>query len=92
MGDVVHTLTSADGRLRIEVVRRPTGGYQLAYSRHTREHVPEYGFVWEGWVPAPGRVTLTDTAERGAALAAEAMALWERQDAEPGTAPDPAGR
>ena len=25
MAEVVHTLTSADGRLRIEVVRRPTG-------------------------------------------------------------------
>jgi hypothetical protein len=28
MAEVVHTLTSADGRLRVEVVRRPTGGYQ----------------------------------------------------------------
>jgi hypothetical protein len=82
MAVVVHTLTSADGRLRIEVVRRPTGGYQLAYSRHRREHVPESGFVWEGWVSVPERVTLTDTPERGAALAAEAMALWEREEAE----------
>ena len=91
MTEVVHTLTSADGRLRIEVVRRATSGYQLAYSRYAEEHVPEYGFVWEGWVSVTERVTIADTPERGAALAAEAMALWERQDAEPGAAPDPAG-
>ena len=84
MAEVVSSHTSACGRLRIDVVRRPTGGYQLAYFRHAQEHVPEYGFVWEGWVPVPERVTLTDTPERGAELAAEAMALSERQDAEPG--------
>ena len=82
MAEVVHTLTSANGRLRIEVVRRPSGGYQLTYSRHAQEHVPEYGLVWEGWVPVPERVTITDTPQRGVALAAEAMALWERQEAE----------
>jgi hypothetical protein len=91
MSKIVHMLTSPDGRLRIEVVRRPTGGYQLAYSQYVREHVPGYGFVWDGWVPVPERVTLTDTPERGTALAAEAMSLWERQVAEPSDAPGPAG-
>jgi hypothetical protein len=80
MTEVVHTLISTDGRLRIEVVRRPTGGYQLAYSRHAQEHLPEFEFFWEGWVPMPGGVTLTDTPQRGATLAAEEMALWEFQD------------
>jgi hypothetical protein len=84
MEEVVHSLTSANGRFRIEVLRRPTGGYQLAYSRFREERVPEYGFVWEGWVSVPEWLTLADTPERGAALAAEAMALFERQDAEPG--------
>ncbi len=84
MAEVVHSLTSANGRFRIEVVRRPTGGYQLAYFRHIEERVPEYGFVYEGWMPVPERVTLTDTPERGATLAVEAMALFERQDADPG--------
>ena len=88
MAEVVHTLMSADGRLRVEVVRRPTGGYQLAYSRFRQENVPEYGWVREGWVSVPGRVTLTDTPEQAAALAAEELALWERQDAEPGAAAD----
>ena len=90
MAEVVHSLTSADGRLRVEVVQRPTGGYQLAYSRFRQENVPEYGWVWEGWVSVPDRVTLTDTLERGAVLAAEELAVWERQDAEPGVAADPA--
>jgi hypothetical protein len=91
MAEVVHTLTSANGRLRVEVVRRPTGGYQLAFSRFRQENVPEYGWVWEGWVSVPGRITLTDTPERGATLAAEELAVWERQDAELGATPD-AGR
>jgi hypothetical protein len=82
VADVVHTLTSASGRLRIDVVRRPTGGFQLAYSRYAQEHVPGHGLVWEGWVPVPEGVTLTDTPERGAALAAEAMGYWELQEAE----------
>ena len=89
MKEVVHSHLSASGRFRIDVVRRSTGGFQLAYFRHAQEHVPEYGFVWEGWVPVPERVTVTDTPERGAVLAAEAMALWERQDTEPVAAPDP---
>lgn len=55
----------------------------MAYFRHIEECVPEYGFVYQGWVPLPDRVTLTDTPERGATLATEAMALFERQDAEP---------
>jgi hypothetical protein len=75
IAEVVLTLMSADGLLRVEVVRRPTGGYQLEYSRFHRENVPEYGLVWEGWVSVSGRVTLTDTAERGAALAAQELAL-----------------
>jgi hypothetical protein len=70
------------------VLRRPTGGYQLAYLRHVQENVPDYGLAWEGWVPVPERVTITDTPERGAALAAEAMAMWERQDAEQGAPAD----
>lgn len=91
MAEVVHSLTSANGRFRINVVRRPTGGYQLAYFRHAEERVPEYGLVWEGWVPVPERVTLTDTPERGAALAAEAIALFESQAAEPIAAADRGG-
>jgi hypothetical protein len=91
MAVVVHSLTSTDGRLRVEVVRRPTGGYQLSYSRYREERVPEYGFAWEGWVSVPGRVTLADTAERGATLAAEALALWERQEGEPGAAVNQSG-
>jgi hypothetical protein len=82
MEEVVHSLTSANGKFRIEVVRRPTGGYQLAYSRYREERVPEYGFVWEGWVSVPDWITLADLPERGASLAAEAMALIERQEAE----------
>jgi hypothetical protein len=88
VSEVVHSLNSADGRFRIEVVRRPTGGYQLAYSWYRQERVPEYGLVWEGWVPVPEWVTLADTPERGAALAAEAMALIERHEAEPGATAD----
>lgn len=82
MSEVVQTFTSADGRLRVEVVRRSTGGYQLAYSRFRRENVPEYDLVWEGWVSVPGRVTLTDCPERGAVLAAEELSIWERQEAQ----------
>jgi hypothetical protein len=88
MAEVVHSLTSNDGRFRVEVFRRPTGGYQLSYLRHIVEQAPEYGHVWEGWVPMPQRVTLTDTAERGALLASEALALWEREDAEHNAAAD----
>ena len=77
MADVVNSLTSTDGRFRIDVVRRPTGGYQLAFSRYIEEHVPEYGLVYEGWVRVAGRVTLTDTLERGLELAAEEMVLHE---------------
>lgn len=88
MAEVVYSHTSASGRFRIDVVRRPTGGYQLVYFRHAQENVPEYGFVWEGWVPVPERVTLTDTPERGAILAVEAMSMWECQDAAPGTVAD----
>src|SRR5205823_304665 len=88
MAEIVSSLTSANGQFRIEVVRRPTGGYQLAFFRYLEEWVPEYGMVWEGWVPVPERVTLTDTPERGAALAAEAMALIERQEAETPVARD----
>jgi hypothetical protein len=83
MAEVVHSLLSASGRFRIDVVRRPTGGYQLAYFRYAQEHVPDYGLVWEAWVSVPENVTLTDTPERGATLAAEAMAVWERHEAEP---------
>ena len=83
MAEVVHTLMSADGRFRVEVVRRPTGGYKLAYPRFHQENVPDYGLVWEGWVSVHGRVTLTESPERGAALAAAELALWERPDAEP---------
>lgn len=82
MQKVVHSLTSANGRFRIEVGQRPNGGYQLAYSRYREERVPEYGFVWEGWVSVPEWVTLADSPERGASLAAEAMALFDRQEAE----------
>ena len=82
MAEVVHSLTSSNGRLRIDVVRRPTGGYQLAYFRYIEERVPEYDFVYEGWMPISERVTLMDTPERGAVLAAEAMKLFESQDAE----------
>jgi hypothetical protein len=88
MSEVVHSITSADGRFRIAVVRRPTGGYQLAYLQHVQERVPEYDFFWEGWVSVPERITLTDTPERGAALAAEAMALIERQEAQQSAATD----
>lgn len=89
VADVIHSLTSATGRLRIDVRRRPTGGYQLTYSRHVQEHVPGHGFVWEGWVTVPKGVTLTDTPERATALAAEAMALWELEEAELGATADP---
>ncbi len=81
MAEVVHTLTSDDGRFRVEVVHRPTGGYQLAFSKYRKELVPEYDWVWEVWGWVPGPVTLTDTPERGAVLAAEELAVWERQDA-----------
>lgn len=83
VAEVVHSLISANGQLRVDVVRRRTGGYQLAYARFRRENVPEYGWVWEGWVPAQGSVILTDDPERGKALAAEELALWERTDFDP---------
>jgi hypothetical protein len=60
----------------------------LAYLRHAEEKVPKYGFVWEGWLLVSERVTIKDTPERGAALAAEAMALWEQQDGEQAAAAD----
>jgi hypothetical protein len=91
MEEVVHSLTSASGRFRIDVVRRPMGGYRLAYSQYRQERVPEYGFAWEGWVPAPEWVTLADTPEPGAALAAEAMAIIEREEAQPALQPAGAG-
>jgi hypothetical protein len=88
MAEVVHSLTSADGRLRVEVIRRPTGGYQLTYSRFRQQSAPEYCWKWEGWVSVPGQVTLTDSPERGAVLAAEKLALWECQEAESDAAAD----
>jgi hypothetical protein len=81
-GDRPFSLTSASGRFRIEVMRRPTGGYLLEYFHRAEERDPECGFLWEGWMPIPERVTLTDTPEHGVTLAAEATALWERQEAE----------
>ena len=45
-------------------MRRPTGGYQLSYSRYRDEQVPEYGLVWEGWVSVPGWVTVVDLRDR----------------------------
>jgi hypothetical protein len=82
MTRIAYSLISTNGLLRIDVVERQTGGYQLEYSRHVEERVPEYDFVWEGWVPVPERVTLTDTLQRGEELAVEAMTLWERQEAD----------
>lgn len=92
MSEVVHTVKSADGRLRVEVVARPEGGCQLACSRFKRQLLPEYGHAWEGWVPVPRGVTLTGTPERGAALAAEALALWESEEAGRVSESDPHAR
>lgn len=91
MAEVVQTLTSANRRLRIEVVRRPTGGFQLVYSHYRRESVSDFNWAWEGWVSVPGRVILTDTPEQGAILAAEELALWEREENEREAAPNKPG-
>ena len=54
----------------------------MEYFLHREERIPQYDWFWEGWVPLPWDVTLTDTPERGADLTAEAMTLLEANDAD----------
>jgi hypothetical protein len=74
--EVVQTIASESGRYRAEIVRRPTGGYQVDILRWTEEWV-ERVKVAEFWEPVGQGVTLTDTVERAGQLAAEKLRICE---------------
>ena len=73
MNEVVRTITSESGRFRAEIIRRAMGGYQIELTRKIEERVPEYNHFFEGWIPCPQSVTLTDTIESATYLAAEIL-------------------
>jgi hypothetical protein len=75
--EVMRTFNSPSGLYRAEVIRRPTGGFQVEVSRWTVESVPGHGTVHEGWTPIRDGLTLADSIERAAILAAEALLAFD---------------
>jgi hypothetical protein len=71
--EVVKCIYSTDGRHRAEIVRRPSGGFQVDVFRWNEEWVEGYGKVAEFWEQANRGVTLTDTLEHAEELAVEKL-------------------
>jgi hypothetical protein len=75
--DVVRTIPSPTGQYRADIVRRPTGSFQVEILRWTEEWVPGHGKVAEVWAQVHEGTTLTDSLECAVALAHEKLVVCD---------------
>jgi hypothetical protein len=73
--EVVQTIPSASGQFKVEIIRRPTGAFQVELYRWNEEWIEDHK-VAEFWWDIGG-LTLTDTLERAEKLAQEKLAVCE---------------